>query len=275
MDLSQLRIVSLKNLIPHELADFRRIEFLSKKISQDGCLKNPVVAGRFGDANKLLVLDGSTRASALKILGFPDALVQVVDFQSREVELETWGHLILGTNREEVLEETKRLGLNVTSGRKDEAISILNDRRVISCFVFGDENSLIVSNCSSDVESQIRELKRLLAVCYKKQRICCTDYEECLNLAKQNTDRSVVVHLLPGFLKEEILAMALRAILLPIGVTRFVVPQRILRVDISNDVLASNVSLEEKNLFLSELIRYRMENKKIRFYQESVLFLNE
>jgi L-serine kinase (ATP) / ParB family transcriptional regulator, heme-responsive regulator len=275
MDLTQLKIVPLKNLIPHELADFKRIEFLSKRIVRDGHLKNPIVAGRQRDGNRFLILDGTTRASALKVLNFPDALVQVVDFESPEVKLDTWKHLILGTNRDEIEEEARRLNLNVTLTGRDEALSVLRDKKVVSCFLFDEENNLVISNGGSDLETQVRELKKLLSVCYKKPRIYCTDDAESSNLAKQAHNGRAVTHLLPAFGKEEIRSMALRGILLPMGITRFVIPQRILRVDVSNEVLASNVSLEEKNLFLSELIRYRLENKKIRLYQEPVVFLNE
>jgi hypothetical protein len=152
---------------------------------------------------------------------------------------------------------------------------VLRDKKVVSCFLFDEENNLVISNGGSDLETQVRELKKLLSVCYRKPRIYCADDGECFNLAKQAHDGGAVTHLLPVFSKEEIGSIALRGILLPMGITRFVIPQRILRVDISNEVLASSVSLEEKNLFLSELIRYRLENKKIRFYQEPILFLNE
>lgn len=275
MDLSGLKIVSLKSLIPHEMADFKRIEFLSKRIARDGHVKNPIIAGKLSEANRFLVLDGSTRASAIKILNFTDALVQVVDFQSPEVKLETWKHLILETTKEEIVYEIKRLNLNVASAGRDETLVALNDKKIISCFLIGDEDGLIVSNGSSDLETQIRELKKLLSVCYGKSRVYCTDYEECSNLSQRVPNGGAVMHFLPIFSKKEILSMALRGILLPAGVTRFIVPQRILRVDIANEVLVSDVSLEEKNIFLSELIRYRLENKKMRFYQEPVLFLNE
>jgi len=275
MDLSQLKIISLKSLIPHELADFKQIEILAKRIAKDGQLRNPIVVGKLEEGNRYLILDGTTRASALKILNYPDALVQVVDFQSPEVRLETWRHLILGTDREEITEEAKRLNLNVTLMNREKAISILNSKNVISCFLFDEENNLVVSDGGWDLERQIRELKKLLSVCFKKSRVYCVDETECLILSKQVRDGEATTHLLPAFNKEEIKSMALRGILLPIGVTRFVIPQRILRVDISDEVLASNVSLEEKNLFLAELIRYRLEHKKIRFYQEPVFFLNE
>ncbi|MCJ7508590.1 MAG: hypothetical protein MUO85_07665, partial [candidate division Zixibacteria bacterium] len=263
MDLTQLKIVPLKSLIPHELADFKRIEFLSKRIVRDGHLRNPIVAGRLEEGNRFLILDGTTRASALKILNFPDVLVQVVDFESSEVKLDTWKHLILGTNRDEIEEEARRLHLDATPTNKEEALSALRDKKVVSCFLFDEENNLVISNGGSDLETQVRELKKLLSVCYRKPRIYCAEDGECFNLAKQAHDGGTVTHLLPVFSKEEIKSMALRGILLPMGITRFIIPQRILRVDISNEVLASSVSLGEKNLFLSELIRYRLENKKI------------
>ena len=275
MDLSALRIVNLKSLIPHELADFRRIESLSKRIARDGHVKHPIVVGKLANTNRFLILDGSTRASAIKMLTFADALVQIVDFQSPEVKIETWKHLILETTKEEIISEIKRLNLDVASVSKDETLAALNEKRIISCFLIGNEEGLIVSDGGPNLENQIRELKKLLSACYKKPRVYCADYEECCNLGRRVPDGAAVAHFLPTFGKEEILAMASRGILLPVGVTRFIVPQRILRVDISNEVLASDVSLEEKNLFLSELIRYRLENKKMRLYQEPILFLNE
>jgi len=46
-------------------------------------------------------------------------------------------------------------------------------------------------------------------------------------------------------------------------------------LEISCSVLKDAASLEEKNLFLRELLAYRIRSKKAKFYQESVFLFNE
>ncbi len=79
----------------------------------------------------------------------------------------------------------------------------------------------------------------------------------------------------PQFTVEQVLAAARSGRLLPAGVTRFVVPGRILRIDIPLAVLEDDRTLEEKNRWLHDLLAEKERTGRIRYYREPVYLLDE
>ena len=70
---------------------------------------NPAKSGTQQQPNhkrseKLLVLDGVNRVSALRLLNIPDVLVQMVDYEDEKVKLFSWNHLIFNAPKEEIIE---------------------------------------------------------------------------------------------------------------------------------------------------------------------------
>lgn len=78
----------------HEEADERRVASLALRLQADGVMRNPPIVAAL-DVERYVVLDGANRVSALRRLGVPDLLVQVVDYH--KVTLNTWYHLVTGT----------------------------------------------------------------------------------------------------------------------------------------------------------------------------------
>jgi hypothetical protein len=62
---------------------------------------------------------------------------------------------------------------------------------------------------------------------------------------------------------------------MPAGVTRFVIPGRILRLNARLDTLRRPVSLEQKNEWLNELLIEKLAKSGARYYQEPVVLLDE
>ena len=59
------------------------------------------------------------------------------------------------------------------------------------------------------------------------------------------------------------------------GITRFIVPGRILRVNLDLEILRSEQSIREKNRWLHEQLLEKQKNGQIRFYAEPVYLLDE
>ncbi len=61
----------------------------------------------------------------------------------------------------------------------------------------------------------------------------------------------------------------------PAGITRFIIPGRILRLNADLSVLKANKSLHEKNRWLNQFLEDKVRQNAIRFYREPVYLLDE
>ena len=61
----------------------------------------------------------------------------------------------------------------------------------------------------------------------------------------------------------------------PAGITRFVIPGRILRIKADLKMMMSNRPLHEKNRWLRNLLLEKLNRNEIRYYAEPVYLLDE
>jgi hypothetical protein len=79
----------------------------------------------------------------------------------------------------------------------------------------------------------------------------------------------------PRYTVEQVLQIARDGRLLPSGITRFIIPGRVLRVNIDLAYLKSDKSLSEKNEWLDQLMVAKLAKGNIRYYEEPVYLLDE
>jgi hypothetical protein len=228
-----------------------------------------------GRVEKLLVLDGVNRISALRLLNIPDVLVQMVDYEDKKVKLSSWDHLIFNAQKEEIIKKIKDLNLEVSVCPFNWRKEALNHQKTISYFLFRDMSGIVVNNGSLTPEEKLKNLYQLIALYNGRSEICYLDSENHFLSVFEHFKNSSAINLIPRFDKKEILDLVQKNILLPFGVTRFIVPHRVLGLEVSCSVLSAKPPLSEKNLFLKELLAYRIRTKKAKFYQESVTLFNE
>ena len=302
-NLFELTFVHSEDLIFHETCDFKRTQKLAEEIKRDGHLKNPVLVGfikaednekshvgsgcpspakggtqqqpNHGRVEKLLVLDGVNRVSALRLLNLPDVLIQIVDYEDKKVKLSSWNHLIFDAQKEEIIKKIKDLNLEVSFCPFNWRKEALNHQKTISYFLFRDMSGIVVNNGSLTPEDKVKNLYQLIALYNGRSEICYLDSENHFLSVFEHFKKSSAINLIPIFDKKEILGLVQKSILLPFGVTRFIVPHRVLGLEVSCSVLSAQTPLSEKNLFLKELLTYRIKTKKAKFYQESVTLFNE
>lgn len=285
-NLFKLGFVHLDDLIFHQTCDFSRVRRLADQIKREGHLKNPVLVAdlpaknkadgfAFKESRRLLVLDGIDRVSALRLLGFPDVLVQKVDYMDESVELSSWDHLIFKISKNQLTEKLKKLDLEISPCEWSWKREALEDPLTVCHLLFRDRSGLVLSERDASLEKRVRSLFSIIAI----YRTAWEIYHPVLDVDPSSVfddfEKSTVINILPVFKKEQVLDLIFRGILFPFGVTRFVIPQWVLGLEISCSVLGSNAPLSEKNLFLKELLSYRMKSKKAKFYQESVFLFNE
>ncbi len=290
-NLFELRFVHLEDLLFHETCDFKRTQKLAEEIKRDGHLKNPVLVGDiYGEklnhekGEKLLVLDGVNRVSALRLLNIPDVLVQIVDYEDKEVRLSSWNHLIFNAPKGEIIKKIRDLNLEVSFCPFNWRKEALNHQKTISYFLFRDLTGFVVNNGMNRAghaienltpEKKVKNLYQLIATYNSRSEICYLDSDNHLLSIFEHFKNSSALNLIPRFDKKEISDLVQKGIPLPFGVTRFIVPQRVLGLEVSFSVLSAQTPLSEKNLFLKELLAYRIRTKKAKFYQESVTLFNE
>jgi hypothetical protein len=79
----------------------------------------------------------------------------------------------------------------------------------------------------------------------------------------------------PPFTPGDIREHALHDAKLPTGITRHILAGRALRLNMELRFLWSDTTLSEKNRWLSEWARHKLQASEIRFYPESTFLFDE
>lgn len=265
-----LRFVAIEQVVPHETVDLKRSGRLGDRIAEEGVVRNPPLVARVDD--RYVVLDGATRSSALRQMGYPHIVVQDVAVDG-ELLLETWHHVVRAIPVEDLIGS-----LNAVSGiRMEETAPEDAASRVIE---YGGLCAVITVDGRGFVVHANPGLNRFDAVtAFSDAYIAAATVSRNLErnvrtLAGWYPDMTALVEY-PQFTVEQVLLAAGSGRLLPAGVTRFLIPGRVLRLDIPLEMLSAEQTLQEKNRWLAEYLAEKERKGKIRYYREPVYLLDE
>lgn len=248
-----LRVIPLDELVPHEQFDPLRVDRLAGRMTEAGSQANPVVC-MAADTGQFVLLDGATRTAALRHLGLEYALAQVV--QAEDISLETWHHVVRDAEPAAVLDEIgSRLVLDAADGTPR-----ISTRDGTSLTVTGTGSRFAV--LSSLVASYVGR--------WPVSRAVTGDLPEVPRLYP---DWAVLVEH-PVFDVEDVMEAALSDERLPAGVTRFVVPDRALRVNVDLAVLAGG-PVEQRQEELDRLVAHLISDGRVRHYADAVTIFDE
>jgi len=267
-----LRIVHSKDLIGHEEADPSRVERLVRRLQSDGVLKNPPVVARAG--SQYVVLDGVTRVAALRKLGVRDVLVQVVDYHKPGINLHSWCHVIVGMHGRELMTAVKsHRGLEVQY--TDLLLArIALSRRSILCYLMLRDRGVVSVAGGSSPEERVTLVNELVGLYVRRAQVYRVMGDNLEALLEEYPDLSAVV-VFPCYTSGEIMRTALNGAKLPMEVTLHTISGRALGLNVDLVMLESDIPLEQKNLWLDNLIRSRIKGKRVRFYPEPVFRFDE
>lgn len=268
-----LRTVPLNDVLLHEQVEARRVERLITQLRSDWLLKNPPIVTQYD--GKYILLDGATRVTALNRLHCRDVVVQIVDYAMPGLVLETWNHMLLDLPADELLDALARIsGLRLQSTSAEGAEQALNDRVGIATIVQADGRVLSLVSDSPELERQAELLNQVVAS-YEGRgemyRVAHTDLERLL--AEHGRLTALVVF--PRFHPEEIQRLALNGTKLPMGITRHIIPGRVLHINIPLAILERDQPLETKNAWLDNWMKEKMAERHVRYYQEPVFLFDE
>lgn len=266
-----LRIVPSDDVYPHELFDQKRVDSLAKRLLAAGSLKNPPLVMETNDG--YMVLDGATRSTALRQLGLPHTLVQVFQANTEGLQLETWYHVIrkmTKTDLMSLIESLPDIELIRTSIEKATESQLSYGSLCYIHFVDGD---VYLIHAGAGVD-RLAALNQLTTAYIDASQTSRTLSKDIAPLQHEFPDMVAVV-IFPAFTVEQVIQLANAGRRLPAGITRFIVPGRILRINLDLDVLRSEQSIREKNRWLHEQLLEKQKKGQIRFYAEPVYLLDE
>lgn len=248
--LDALRIVELSCLILHEDHDPARLARVREGIREEAVQRNPVIVAPYGD--RYLVLDGAHRVRALTELGLRLALVQIIDLPERA---ESWGHLLPAENLEAALR-----GLPV--------VAVSAERPGENCLVearLHDGRVLYAQAKDAGLIASVRALKSLGSVYPKGGVVRRIDPEASIELGAGEA-----LLLYRRFSPRELAEVVDTGEVLPAGITRFPVPERVLNVRYPL-VLLEDGEPAARNAELRGFVEKSLEGNRVRYYAEPIV----
>ena len=270
-----LEVAPIERVVPHERHDARRVAKLAERIAQDGMLANPPITARVGDA--YVVLDGATRVTAFRRLGYPHIVVQVVDPDADEVKLHRWYHAVHGGRADDLLRALREVPNLVMDEQPVEALheaSLHGNTAGHLTTVDGRGYLIQAGGAAGDPGDWLTVLSDLVERYGSWGHVERTMNHDLASLHSQYPDFAGLFTF-PKFTLEMILSLAAEGRTVPAGITRFVIPGRILRLNAPLARMASDEPLESKRRWLDNLVRERLADRQVRYYQEPVILLDE
>lgn len=265
-----LRVVPAEQVQPHELVDARRVERLAARLDQDGMLINPPIV--IENRGRYVVLDGATRTTALKLLNFPHIIVQLISADD-QLGLHTWFHAIRKVDSAEVMALLRGIPeiTLVESGLQCIYEDMLEHGGI--CFVQTVEEKVWLIKPLAGV-NHLDALNTLTETYIDAYHVDRTLNNDIRALKKEHPDLAALV-VFPEYTVRQVLQIAQAGRVLPAGITRFVIPGRVLRLRAELSVLKSDKSLSEKEAWLNQFVLDKLANNRVRYYEEPVYLLDE
>lgn len=266
-----LHILPLDNVFPHEEIDPRRVSQLVSRLKTEKILKNPPIVAEW--EGKFVVLDGATRVTALKKMGFAHLVAQVVSLKDAQVEAQTWNHVIQEMTADEFLafteECTEVTHVEVDPNYIEDSMMELGG----ICYVVTPDFRTCVVRAAPD-GSRLDALNGYVAKYIEAASVARTRtanfHEAMIEYPKMN---ALIVF--PKFTVEQILQISSIGKTVPAGITRMVVSGRVLRLNLNLERLQSDEPLAIKSAWLNDTVHALIENHHVRYYEEPVYLLDE
>jgi L-serine kinase (ATP) / ParB family transcriptional regulator, heme-responsive regulator len=246
--LEDLLLVDLGCLILHEAHDEDRLARLRERMEAEREQRNPVIISPHED--RYLVLDGAHRIRALGELGSRFALVQVVEPPEKA---EGWGHLLKGVGKAE-LDNIE--GIDVSDGPGDAPLAEVETA--------GGESFLLSAKVDG-LRGRVRALWGLQSF-YPTGVVVRRVEPDCT--ARLSDGEALIRY--RSFTPGELAEIVDSGTVLPAGITRFRVRERVLGVRYPLDRMMEG-DPSARNAELREFVESRWEENRVRYYGEPIV----
>lgn len=269
----ELRVVPLEECALHEETDAGRVKRLVERMTADGVLRNPPILGRHAGLERLIVLDGATRVTALQAIGAPHVVAQVVDYDDDAIQLHTWCHVLSGITLDALhaaLAEEPLLALQPCAPHEAEAALA---RQETLAYLADRAGRCLALDNGAGLVAQAAALRRLFAAYAGRATIARVPPTEWQ--ARLGADEASVAVVFPVHTKDELVALAHAGAVLPAGITRHIIPGRALRINAPLALMRDDRPLAAKQAWLDEWVRQRRATHGVRYYAEPTFLFDE
>jgi len=246
--LNDLRLVEPECLILHEAHDEKRLSRLRDRVEAEGEQRNPVIVSPYED--RYLVLDGAHRVRVLTELGYGLVLVQVVEPPERA---EGWGHLLGGVGPAEL--------------RTIEGIEVSEQPGTVPLAEVetGGGETLSLSSADDGLTALVRALWGLQSLYPTGVVVRRVEPDGTVGIGEEE-----VLVRYRSFTPKELAAIVDAGAVLPAGITRFRVRERVLGVRYPLDRMRDG-DAAARNAELEEFVARRWAEDRVRYYGEPVV----
>lgn len=267
-----LRVAESAHLLLHEDPDPGRVARLRDALRRDGMLRNPPIVAPMPE-ERAAVLDGANRVTALRELGVPHVVVQVVPYEQPEITLSTWRHYVRWDVVPALRGRIAALpGIYATPAR-DAANAEARLARRDGIAVLIDARGPLLLRDGGDPVAAAETLNRVVGVYRGRGRIHRVASGDAAALAAEFGPGTLIMF--PPFGKADILLIAARGGRLPTGITRHIIPGRALRLNTPLAWLSEPSGAAEKQAHLEATLRERWQDHGVRYYAESTFLFDE
>jgi len=249
--LEDLLLVDLGCLILHEALDEDRLVRLRDRIEAEGEQRNPVIVSPHED--RYLVLDGAHRVRALAELGSRFALVQAVEPPEKA---EGWGHLLNGVRPAQLADLE---GVEMSDQRGHTPLAMVE---------MAGGGNIFLSATEEGLQGSVRALWGLRSLYPKDVLVRRVEPD---GTARPSEGEVLIRY--RTFTPGELAAIVDSGIVLPAGITRFGIRERVLGVSYPLDGMMEG-DPRARNAELKEFVQIRWEENRIRYYGEPVVLFD-
>jgi len=283
--LPDLRFVPVEAVFPHERHDNQRTGPLLARLRESGVLANPPIVTQLGDGHRVepryVVLDGANRATAARAAHWPHLVVQVVRYESPMVQLHTWYHALTGADAagrpapEVLARELPALaGLAVRPEPRLHARAMLARREALAVVMLSEDEALVLEGGRT-----LRERNALLneiVHVYQDRVPYVRVATDSIALARHEHPEISALVVFPRYDPAEVVELAASGEHLPAGITRHLIQWRALRLNIPIAACEDATrTLDQKNAWLREWMEQRLQQRRMRFYEEPTVLFDE
>ncbi|HAX48368.1 MAG TPA: hypothetical protein PK605_07430 [Ignavibacteria bacterium] len=264
----ELKLLPSMAVALHEECEDNRYSRLVERFNDEHVLYNPLIVANH--SGSYILIDGANRFEALKQIGCKAILAQLVDYASSDVVLKSWYHFVSFMTIEELIEfaaGNKLITASLTDIRKPESKNEL--------IVHSTSGKVLSVMLSGDLETMLGELSALNRFYDEKYSYTRIDSDTDISRIKELSPDEGLLFVFPELSKDDIVKIAGLQQKLPAGISRHLIPNRVLHIKILIDALQTDENIDKRNEELQKHIQHKIDSKKVRLYREPILVFDE
>jgi len=268
----KLRLIPASEIMLHEQSEDTRYNKLIERFKHEKVLFNPLIIGKYNE--KYILIDGANRFEALKKSGCKTILAQLVNYKSPQVKLKSWYHFVNGITFDALNRYLKKNNFET----KKCTFTFLKEKLSSKLNYVGIVSKSGEAICIKFIKKLPEMLKELCSLNkYYENNFSYHRIDSDFNPDNMNdlSEKDGLLFVYPAFKKDDIVRISMLPEKLPAGITRHLIPNRVLRIKFDIESLKSADNLEQRNEELGKLVKQKIDSKKVRLYKEPILIFDE